>query len=118
MNKILGILRRIGNIGSFMLTCLIAFAILVCVLKGLEPLAPLFTIVAVGALTLCTLQRRETAMLSLGGIALFILCWPALAQWGAVASLSIWTMGILSWFYAIYRSIDPVFVTASRIRTM
>ncbi len=118
MNKILQTIRQIGEYALACIIAVAALAVVVATLRVFQPLAPLFTIAVVGILTLFTLQRRETAVLSLGGIALFNLCWPALAQWGVVTSLSIWTVGILSWFYAIYRSIDPVFVTASRIRTM
>lgn len=68
------------------------------------PLAPLVTFVVVLFFTLATFERGTTAVLSLGGIVLYIASWPATAVWGLWPGILIWTLGILVWFAAVAAS--------------
>lgn len=67
----------------------------------LVALAPVITFLFVLFFTVRSFDRRITAILSLGGIALYAASWPAVATFGVWPGLLVWAVGVLCWFEAI-----------------
>lgn len=71
----------------------------------LEPLAPVVTILVVLLFTLFTFNGWITAILSVGGIALYVASWTAVSTWGVCPGMFVWSLGVLLWFSAVYKSL-------------
>lgn len=69
-----------------------------------EPIAPVLTVLAVLLFTLPTFDRWMTAILSMGGLILYAASWPAVSAWGVWPGMFVWSLGILLWFSAVYKS--------------
>ncbi len=68
------------------------------------PLAPVVTVLAVLLLTFITFNRWMTAVLSVGGLALYAASWTAVSAWGVWPGMLVWSLGILLWFLAVCKS--------------
>lgn len=86
-------------------TLVVAFVLFwfVYILKFIvEPLAPFVTFAFVFCGTIFSMEKRITAILSIGGLALYLASWPAVALWG-VAGMLVWTLGVTSWIIGVFR---------------
>jgi len=93
------------NTGWFVTVVLTVMSCLYLLAKVvLVPLSPFITLVVVVALTVNTFHKWATAMLAVAGIILYILSWFVLCQFGAIQSELVWSVGIMVWFTAVYRS--------------
>ena len=69
-----------------------------------EPLAPIITVLTVLLFTILTFDKWQTTILSIGGLALYAASWPAVSAWGVWPGMSVWSLGVLTWFTAVYVS--------------
>jgi len=86
-----------------------AIFVLAMLARIFAPLAPFVTLVFAIVVTIGGLgHTRETGIMSLGGITLYALSWPAYWQYGYVGVL-LTAIGISLWFYAGLRgAITPI----------
>lgn len=92
------------------LLALVAFAVLVMVLGIFAPLAPLVIVLFVLFGTAIAVNNGY-GVVSVGGIILYILSFPATALWGVPLGFAIWSFGVLAWFLSLYKCIltaEPV----------
>ena len=73
-------------------------------LKLFAPLSPVITAIVGFSLTLITFGKWTTAIMSIGGIILYVASWPITKEWGAIPGMLVWTLGILTWFAAVFMS--------------
>ncbi|MDP3729847.1 MAG: hypothetical protein Q8R26_03855 [bacterium] len=66
-----------------------------------EPIAPVVTVLAVLLSTFLTFDKWLTAIISVGGLALYAASWPAMSAWGVWPGMLVWSLGILVWFAAV-----------------
>lgn len=69
------------------------------------PIAPLVTILLAAFFTFLTFYNWPTAVLSLAGIVLYVASWPAVNMWGTWPGMLIWSIGVLVWFVAVFKSL-------------
>ncbi|MEK7194953.1 MAG: hypothetical protein AAB667_01720 [Patescibacteria group bacterium] len=69
----------------------------------LAPLAPIITIGLVLFGLLFSLEKRITAILTIGGLILYGASWPAVATWGTWPGLAVWTLGMLMYLSGVFR---------------
>ncbi|MDP3875054.1 MAG: hypothetical protein Q8Q22_00840 [bacterium] len=69
-----------------------------------EPLAPVVTVLAVLLFTFLTFDKWLTAIMSVGGIALYAASWSAVSAWGVWPGMLVWSLGVLVWFAAVNKS--------------
>ena len=74
------------------------------ILKILEPLSMAITFLFVLVLTVHAFERKWLGIVSLFGIAIYILSWPVTGKYGLYIGLSVWTVGFFTWLWAVYRS--------------
>jgi hypothetical protein len=67
-------------------------------------LSPIITILFVLIFTSTTFIHRTTAILAIGGIALYIASWPAVNVWGIWPGMFVWSLGVIAWFGAVILS--------------
>jgi hypothetical protein len=96
-----------GTVGQW--TVLIAYvtvwvAMFLMLLKSLEPLSPLITFLIALGFTLHAFRRTWLGIISLCGIAIYILSWPVTGRCGLAFGLSVWTAGFSLWLWAVCRS--------------
>lgn len=82
------------------------------------PIAPVITVLLLALFTLLACSRWTTAILAVAGIVLYAASWPAVHAWGTLPGMSIWAVGIIVWFAAVFKSVAHQFsvtvpVTAS-----
>ena len=102
----------IGN--TIALSLFTAIVAIVC--RVLAPLSPVITLIVVLFLTIGTLENKKTTIMALVGIALYLFSWPALHLWGTWVSVTVWFIGLLTWYWAVLRSITGQRLLATIVR--
>lgn len=67
----------------------------------MESIITAIMILLVVLCTILTFDRWLTAILSVGGLALYVASWPAESVWGSWPAMLVWAVGILMWFTAV-----------------
>jgi hypothetical protein len=91
-------LDRIEAFGRIAFAIFIFFLILKTVV---EPLAPLVTILFVLGGTIASFRHSLTGIMSIGGLALYLASWPAVATYGTWPGMLVWMIGVILWFAAL-----------------
>ncbi len=73
-------------------------------------LYPFPFIVIIVALAILTFSSRRTAWMSVAGIILFALSWPVTDVWGIWIGMTVWGIGIVIFFHAVFESILKVLI--------
>lgn len=98
IKKIFDVIKILFYLFTAML-CLYAFLAFV-----LGPLAPIATTLTIGVFTLRSWNSLENTLLSMNGIILYIVAWPASNSMGPWAGVFLSLSGVTIWFIAIYKS--------------
>ena len=108
MGKIRKFFRRLYEIGEAIditVTFLVLIVMWIYMLYEMQPiLSPLITGGLALILTLTTFQKWTTAVMSILGITIYILSWPATAAWGEILGMLVWSVGFSLWCFAVYRA--------------
>ena len=102
-SKIQGILAIVGAL------VVVAYLLITAgmVLDILAMLSPVITILLVAIFTKVACRRRETAIMSLGGIFLYAMSWPMTGIYGQIPGGLVFLFGFCAWIWAIPISFDP-----------
>lgn len=82
----------------------LVFVILVLLKIVVAPLAPAITIFFVIGFTSYAIEKGQ-AVMSLGGIILYLASWSITSMWGAWYGMAVWAFGIMLWSWAVFRSV-------------
>ncbi len=66
------------------------------------PMAAVLTFIFAFNFTIYAVKNGE-AVLSIGGVVLFLISWPATDTLGILPGLAIWVLGVSLWFWAMFR---------------
>jgi len=88
---------------------LILVSFVVMFLTILRDLWPVFSLLFYGYLTRMTFHTGITAAMSLTGIALYVVSWPAVTYLGQWVGMPLFALGLLVWFYAVLCSLPFMF---------
>lgn len=105
LRKFFKSLNEIGEAVDMLGTFLVLMAVWVYMLYLVQPiLSPLVTGGLALILTITTFERWTTAVMSILGIIIYILSWPATAAWGEILGMLVWSAGFFLWVFAVYRA--------------
>lgn len=90
-------------VGSIFTTLIL---LLYSVRYALQPLGFIVTFVLFVSLTLCTFEKKITALLSISGIILYVISWSAVKHYGVIPGQLIWATGLLIWFYSVSKTFN------------
>jgi len=62
-----------------------------------KPFAPIFTLAVVLVLTISTMDRYSTAILSSVGLALYVASWDVANAYGIYPGIVVWLIGLITW---------------------
>lgn len=110
MKELKELLAKVVGLAATITVIVVAAAYFLLGLAAIQPLSPTITILLVLVLTMSTLDERETAFLSVGGIAIYVLSWPITSIYGLPIGLLVWALGIVAWFWAVLKSIFGPFI--------
>jgi len=84
----------------------VLLVIVVMFLQSLMPLSPVITILFVAIFTKVACRRRETAVMSLGGIFLYVMSWSVTDIYGQIPGSLVFLLSVCSWIQAVPMSFN------------
>jgi len=109
--------KSLEIIWTIFLTVAVLFLFGIFLKGAVEPLAPVITVLIVLLGTLYTFNKWTTAIMSIGGLALYAASWPAVSTWGTWPGMAIWAIGVLLWFTAVYLTFSEYLTKVEAIAT-
>lgn len=99
--------KMLGDVQVFFSILMLIIAAFVVFVTVFAPIWPILTFLFFAAGTIFTLYSKPTALMSLGGIALYTVSW-AVAVWSVIPGQMVCFAGIVLWFYAFFRTFKVI----------